>query len=117
MNMLMDIGGVDLLDHPSDPEWRYEIAYQLLSLEHQHRYRIKVALEDAGTSVPTLFHHWRMANWMEREVYDQFGIRFDGHQNLRRILNHEDFEGHPLRKDYPLRGRGGLGQLLGIRAF
>ena len=104
-NMLMDLGGVDYLDYGDDREWRYEIAYQFYSIARNHRIRIKVAVEDETVQVPTLHSLWRNANWMEREVFDQFGVVFSGHKNLRRILNHEDFVGHPLRKDYPINRR------------
>jgi NADH/F420H2 dehydrogenase subunit C len=103
--MLMDLGGVDYLDYGDDREWRYEVAYQFYSISKNHRFRIKVAVEDESVQVPTLHSLWRNANWMEREVYDQFGVVFSGHKNLRRILNHEDFVGHPLRKDYPINRR------------
>jgi NADH-quinone oxidoreductase subunit C len=101
-NRLMDIGGVDLIDHPSEPEHRFEVVYQLLSFDLHHRFRVKVAVKDDTVSVPSLWTLWGMANWMEREVFDLFGIRFDGHPNMRRILCHEDFVGHALRKDYPI---------------
>ncbi len=104
-NMLMDLGGVDYLDYGDDREWRYAVAYQFYSLSKNHRIRIKVAVEDESVQVPTLHSLWRNANWMEREVFDQFGVVFSGHKNLRRILNHEDFVGHPLRKDYPINRR------------
>lgn len=104
-DMLIDVGGVDYQGHPSDKEWRFEVAYQLYSLVHNHRFRVKVAVEDEAVEVPTAWGLWKTANWMEREVYDQYGVRFAGHGNLRRILNHEDFVGHPLRKDYPINRR------------
>lgn len=104
-DFLMDVGGVDYQGHPADKEWRYEIAYQLSSLKLNHRFRVKVAVESEKVAVPTVRDLWMTANWMEREVYDQFGIPFSGHGNLRRILNHEDFQGHPLRKDYPINRR------------
>jgi len=103
-NQLMDVGGVDYLDYPPDGddgrEHRFEVAYQFFSLTKNHRFRVKVGV-DEGASVPSLWLHWRVANWMEREVYDLFGVTFDGHPNLRRILCHDDFKGHALRKDYP----------------
>lgn len=105
MNMLMDIGGVDYLDFGDDREWRFEVAYQLYSIDKNHRYRVKVAVTDDSVEVPTINELWRVANWMEREVYDMFGIRIAGHKNLRRILCHDDFQGHALRKDYPINKR------------
>lgn len=105
MNMLMDVGGVDYQGHPDEKDWRFEIAYQMYSMTHNHRFRVKCAVEDESVTVPSVWQSWRGANWMEREIYDQFGIGFTGHPNLRRILNHDDFEGHPLRKDYPINRR------------
>ena len=110
-NQLMDVGGVDYLDYPDDDdrEHRYEVVYQFFSLGWNHRFRVKVAVTEGGDgvpgSVPSLWTHWRVANWMEREVYDLFGVAFDGHPNLRRILCHDDFKGHALRKDYPKQRR------------
>lgn len=111
-NMLMDVGGVDYLGYGGDGEdedevrsHRFEIAYQMFSYDLRHRYRVKVAVKDDSVEVPSLWEIWRGANWMEREVFDMFGIRFTGHPNLRRILNHDDFVGHPLRKDYPITKR------------
>jgi len=104
-NMLMDIGGVDYQGHPDDKEWRFEIAYQLSSLKLNHRFRVKLAVADDTVVVPSVWQDWRTANWLEREVFDQYGISFSGHPNLRRILNHDDFQGHPLRKDYPINKR------------
>ena len=110
MNMLMDIAGVDYLEFPLDENgegrgWRYEVVYQFMSLAKNHRYRVKVAVGEDDLHVPTLATNWGVANWMEREVFDQFGLIFDGHKNLVRILNHHEFEGHPLRKDYPINRR------------
>ena len=107
---LRDLAGVDYLGYPAVPsgverEWRFEVVYQLYSFDRKHRYRVKVAVEDDSVEVPTLFHMWKTANWCEREVFDQYGVRFAGHGNLRRILNHDEFEGHPLRKDYPIQKR------------
>lgn len=99
---LMDIGGVDLIDHPSEPAHRFEVVYQLLSYDLGHRFRVKVAVKNDSVGVPSLWTMWGIANWMEREVFDLFGINFDGHPNMRRIMCHEDFVGHALRKDYPI---------------
>ncbi len=115
-DFLTDIGGVDYLGYKveegaeiapgttpmPDRTWRFEVNYQFTSFVHGHQYRVRVAVPDDSVHVPTLVPMWRTANWLEREVFDQFGIVFDGHENLRRILNHEEFEGHPLRKDYPI---------------
>ncbi len=104
---LMDVGAVDYLGYPGDDdrEWRFEVVYQLYSLAKNHRIRIKVAVTDDGISVPSVWDLWGVANWMEREVWDLFGIRFDDHPNLRRILCHDEFVGHALRKDYPINRR------------
>ncbi|NOY27143.1 MAG: NADH-quinone oxidoreductase subunit C [Oligoflexia bacterium] len=108
-NVLIDVGGVDYQGHEDDKDWRFEVVYQLLSVAHNHRFRVKCAvssgMEAGEVAVPSVWQIWRTANWMEREVYDQYGIAFTGHPNLRRILNHDDFEGHPLRKDYPINKR------------
>ena len=81
-----------------------EVVYHLYSVKRRHRLRLVVSLSDSGASMPSVTPVWGAADWHEREVYDLLGVRFDGHPNLVRILNHEGVEGHPLRKDYPLRG-------------
>src|SRR3989338_6744831 len=98
-NFLTDIVAVDCL--PMKP--RFEIIYHLYSIPQKHRLRLKVKVEDSEVvpSVPSL---WNSANWAEREAYDMFGIRFEGHPNLKRIYMPENWEGFPLRKDYPLKG-------------
>lgn len=120
MDFLTDLGGVDYLGYEADGiperEWRFEVAYQFYSMDLKHRYRVKVAVEDDSIHVPTLASIWRTANWLEREVYDQFGIVFDGHKNLRRILNHDEFVGHPLRKDYPIDKRQPLVEMRNVPA-
>jgi NADH-quinone oxidoreductase subunit C len=80
---------------------RFDVVYNLYSVSKSHRIRLKVRVDD-GESVPSVTSVWSTANWHEREVFDMFGIRFDGHPDLRRILMPEDWEGHPLRKDFPL---------------
>lgn len=87
------------------PEARFEVVYHFFSLTHRHRLRLKVPLEESSPEVDTLTPLWAAANWFEREVWDMFGIRFRGHPDLRRILMYEGFEGHPLRKDYPVNKR------------
>lgn len=99
-DFLADVIGVDFL--PREP--RYEVVYHLVSLSHRHRLRVKVRVPDGG-SVPTVQGVWPAANWHEREVWDMFGIFIEGHPDLRRILMAEDWEGHPLRKDYPVQIR------------
>jgi NADH-quinone oxidoreductase subunit C len=86
---------------------RFDVIYNLYSIRHRHRVRLKVRIGEADT-VPTITGVWPAANWLEREVFDMFGIRFDGHPDLRRILMPEDWQGHPERKDYPLEGPGEL---------
>jgi NADH-quinone oxidoreductase subunit C len=107
-NMLIDIGGADYLGYDEDDddrEHRFEVAYQFYSVPKNHRIRVKVRVADESVSVPSLWERWGVANWMEREVWDMYGVRFTGHPNLRRILCHDDFEGHALRKDYPKQKR------------
>jgi len=82
----------------------FEIVYQLYSTSKHLRFRLKVQLEE-GQEVETASNVWQTADWLEREVYDMFGIRFEGHPDQRRILNPDGFEGHPLRKEFPLQGR------------
>jgi NADH-quinone oxidoreductase subunit C len=85
---------------------RYWVAYQLWSMEHRHRLRVKVGLAQEDPQVPSVTSLFPTANWLEREVYDFFGVIFDGHPDLRRIIMPDDWEGHPLRKDYALGGVG-----------
>jgi NADH-quinone oxidoreductase subunit C len=96
---LMDVCGVD---YPERPE-RFEVVYNLLSLVHNRRIRIKLATDEA-TPVPTVSSVFSSANWWEREAWDLFGIYFRDHPDLRRILTDYGFDGHPLRKDFPLTG-------------
>lgn len=93
----------DLTATDEEAEYRFELVYHLRSLSKKARIRIKVRVKE-NESVPTLISVWPGANWAEREVYDMFGVKFDGHPDLRRILMDLRWEGHPLRKDYPLRG-------------
>jgi NADH-quinone oxidoreductase subunit C len=97
---LSDITTVDRF--PIEP--RFEINYHLVSLDRREQLRLKVKLAGADPVVPTVTPVWPTANWHERENYDLFGIRFDGHPDLRRILMPDDWEGFPLRKDYPVEG-------------
>ncbi len=98
-NYLVDVLGVD----KNTDTKRFEVVYILYSISNRLRIRLKVQLDD-GESIPTVTDIWRGADWPEREAYDMFGIIFDNHPNLRRIYLEEDWEGYPLRKDYPLRG-------------
>ena len=83
---------------------RFEVIYHLHSFEKNQRLRLKCRLPEAAAEVDSITSVWRSANWHEREVFDLFGIVFRGHPNLRRIMLPEDWEGHPLRKDYPVHG-------------
>lgn len=105
-NVLMDLTAVDYLKYP-EREFgpRFEVVYHLYSLPHNHRLRLKVRVEEDDARAPSAVPLWPIANWFEREVWDMFGIRFDGHPDLRRLLMYEEFEGHPLRKDYPVNKR------------
>jgi NADH-quinone oxidoreductase subunit C len=96
-DMLMDLTCVDYLGR----EPRFEIVYHLYSLTKNHRLRVKAGVAEDAPEIETLCPLWPSANWMEREVWDLYGIRFVGHPDLRRILLYEEFQGHPLRKDYP----------------
>lgn len=102
MNLLTDLTAVDMLKLRTSP--RFDVMAQLYSIPNRTRVRIKAGLDD-GQAVPSLVPLWNGANWLEREVYDMFGIIFEGHPSLKRILLADDWDdGHPLRKDYPLRG-------------
>ena len=83
---------------------RFEVIYHLLSLRHRQRFFIKVRIDEQNPVLPTVTDIWKGANWNEREVYDMFGIRFEGHPDLRRIYLPEDFKYFPLRKEFPLLG-------------
>ena len=96
--LLADLAAVDWL--PREP--RFEVVYHLVSIEHRYRLRLKVRVSGTSPSLPTAADVWPAAGWLEREVWDLFGIVFDGHPDLRRLLMPEDWEGHPLRKDYPV---------------
>jgi NADH-quinone oxidoreductase subunit C len=97
--VLLDLTCVDFLA----PESRFEMVYHLYSLSRNRRLRIKVSLPGDNPVVDSLAGLWKNANWLEREVFDMFGVAFMGHPDLRRILMYEGFEGHPLRKSYPWR--------------
>ncbi len=91
---------------PGPPgETRFAVVYHFYSLTHKHRLRLAVPVEEAEPELDSLTSLWAGANWLEREVWDMFGIRFQGHPDLKRILMYEEFEGHPLRKDYPVNKR------------
>ena len=134
MNFLMDLTAVDFstfgtkqspaffansgvavspsLEIPDQDPWpgppgpaRFVVVYHLFSLLLKHRLRLEVPVEEAEAEVDSLTPLWAGADWLEREVWDMFGIRFRGHQNLKRILMYDEFIGHPLRKDYPVNKR------------
>lgn len=100
-DMLADITAVD---HPGRRP-RFDLVYNIVSVQGRRRLRVKTTADDGEAQVPSLTPLWASANWLEREVWDMFGIRFAGHPDLKRILLYEEFEGHPLRKDYPIRKR------------
>lgn len=104
--MLAELGGSDYLGYPGPIRARFEVHYVLLNLETGERLVVKAGVDDPDPSLPSAVPLWPGANWMEREVFDMFGIDFTGHPDLRRILMPEEFTAFPLRKDYPLRGRG-----------
>lgn len=97
---IIEITAADYI--PRQP--RFEVVYHLLSISRRARVRVKVRVADGG-AVPTVQGVWKGAGWLEREVWDMFGIVFDGHSDLRRLLMPEDWEGHPARKDYPVQIR------------
>jgi len=134
MNFLMDLTAVDYLTFgksptpaffassgvavkpssqiPDEDPWpgppseaRFAVMYHFYSLQHKHRLRLVVPVEEADAELDSLVSLWAGAEWLEREVWDMYGIRFQGHPNLKRILMYEEFEGHPLRKDYPVNKR------------
>ena len=106
LDMLVDIAGVDYLTYPNHEGPRFAVSYSFKSIENPGlRFRLKVLVSEASLKVPTVSDLYANANWYEREVFDQFGIVFEGHPDLRRLLNHVEFVGHPLRKDYPAQKR------------
>jgi NADH-quinone oxidoreductase subunit C len=104
-DFLADITAVDLLEYP-DAAHRFRVVYVLVNTSTSERIVVRTHVDDPDPTLPSAFPLWRGADWMEREVYDMFGIQFEGHPNLKRILMPEEFTAYPLRKDYPLRGRG-----------
>lgn len=104
-DQLADITAVDYLHYP-DAKDRFAVVYVLTNLSTGERVIVKTFVNEPELSVPSAFPLWKGADWMEREVFDMYGIVFDGHPDLRRILMPEEFASFPLRKDYPLRGRG-----------
>jgi NADH-quinone oxidoreductase subunit C len=106
-DLLIDVCGVDYADHPDKHQLksRFAVIYHLLSIDLNHRIRIRVFCEDDEQPVvASVVDIWAGANWFERETFDLYGIVFDGHPDLRRLLTDYGFVGHPLRKDFPLSG-------------
>jgi NADH-quinone oxidoreductase subunit C len=99
-DMCKDVLGVDY----NRPEYRFEVVYNLYSLKNNYRLLLKTRLLGSDLHIPSVVNIWAGANWPEREVFDFYGIIFDGHPDLRRIYMPEDFEYYPLRKDFPLMG-------------
>jgi NADH-quinone oxidoreductase subunit C len=97
-DMLSDVTAVDYLNRRP----RFEVVLQLYSTTLKHRLRLRVPVDGDAPVCPSVAAIWRSASWGEREVFDMYGIRFEGHPDLRRILMYEEFDGHPLRKDYPM---------------
>ena len=115
-NFLCDVLGIDYLNYPAPQPGRFAVVYSLQSFTHERRFFVKSYLdhslptegivEDPALYLDSMTDLWPGAEWPEREVFDMFGIRFRNHPDLRRILTWESYPAHPLRKDYPLRGRG-----------
>ena len=103
---LSDMCGVDYL---GKKDTRFEVVYQLYSTKTHDRLRIKVAVHE-GERVPTVSKVWKSANWLERECWEMFGIFFDNHPDLRRLLTIDEYEGYPLRKDFPLMGKNEIAE-------
>lgn len=104
-DMLADLSAVDYLHFPGKPH-RYGVWYALLNTTDSSRVIVKTFLDDPDPVITSVFELWKGSDWMEREVYDMYGIQFEGHPDLRRILLPDEFTAFPLRKDYPLRGLG-----------
>jgi NADH-quinone oxidoreductase subunit C len=99
-NFLEDVTAVDWF--PAVP--RFQISYHIVSHRYKERIRLRVMIDEASASLDSMTAVWPSADYYEREVFDLFGVRFDGHPNLRRIMMPDDWSGHPLRKDYPVEG-------------
>jgi len=104
-DMLAEVTAVDYLEYEGAKD-RFGVVYVLVSTTSGERLVIKTFVNDPEPLLPSVYSLWKSADWLEREVYDMFGIRFSGHPDLRRILTPDEFTGYPLRKDYPLKGRG-----------
>jgi NADH-quinone oxidoreductase subunit C len=104
-DLLIDVTCVDYLHYPNAKD-RFGLVYLLANTEANQRITVRCFVNDPEPAVPSAVGLWEGANWLEREVWDMFGVRFLGHDDLRRILLPEEFTAHPLRKDYPLQGHG-----------
>lgn len=100
-NMISDIFGIDYLEYPGHQGKRFTVAYNLYSVDANERIYIRVNLDD-GDTLPTITGLWKGSSFMEREVYDMFGVEFEGHPDLRKLITPEDLDGHPHRKDFPI---------------
>ena len=105
LDMLVEMTAIDYLEYP-DATDRFGVVYGLVNTTSGERLLVKTFLNPPELELPSVYSLWRSADWLEREVYDMFGITFAGHPDLRRILMPEEFTAFPLRKDYPLKGRG-----------
>ena len=104
-DMLIDLTAVDYLEYEGATD-RFGVLYMLLNVTSGERLIVRTAVNMPNPKLPTVYSLWRSCDWLEREVFDMFGIVFEGHPDLRRILMPEEFTSFPLRKDYPLKGRG-----------
>jgi NADH-quinone oxidoreductase subunit C len=105
MDMLVDVTAVDLLEYEGATD-RFRVVYLLLNTESGERLEVNTHVNDPEPTLPSVYSLWNAADWTEREVYDMYGITFTGHPNFKRLLLPEEFVSFPLRKDYPVRGRG-----------
>lgn len=110
---LTDVTGVDYLNMEREP--RFDVVYQLYSFKNNFRMRVKVGVPEDDLDVASMTPLWKAANWLEREAFEMYGFNFTGHPDLRRLLTPDVFEGHPLRKDYPLQGRGERDVILDLK--
>lgn len=110
---LTDITGVDYLKMEREP--RFDVVYHLHSFKNEQFLRIKVGVPEENLDVPSLSQRWKAALWFEREAFEMFGFNFVGHPDLRRLLLPDVFDGFPMRKDYPLRGRGERDVILDLK--
>lgn len=110
---LTDVTGVDYLKMDRQP--RFDAVYHFYSFEYNWRLRVKVGVDEEDMDIPSLTGLWKAALWLEREAFEMFGFNFTGHPDLRRLLLPDIFDGFPLRKDYPLRGRGERDVILDLK--